>query len=69
MKTTQLFTGITSLGLGGLLWLLDKTKYVFVFGEDPLRRMSIYPAAFFGLLGMILIYNSLKPLFLGEEKE
>jgi hypothetical protein len=69
MKKTQFFAGITSLGAGGLLWLLDKTRYVFIFGEDPLRRMSIYPAAFFILLGLLLVLRSLKPVISVEVKK
>ena len=62
MKTKFLFIGVFSFGLAAVLWLLDKTRYVFIFGQDPMRRLIIYPAAFFGLLGLMFLFWSLKPV-------
>ncbi|MFC2065153.1 hypothetical protein ACFLXB_08685 [Chloroflexota bacterium] len=65
MKRTHFFLGIISLVAAGLLWLVDLTRWETSLGETFLAKVSIYPAAFFGLLGLVLIYWSLKPLLGG----
>ena len=62
MKTRFLLISVVTIVLAAVLWLLDKTRYVFIFGQDPMRKMIIYPAAFFGLLGLMFLFWSLKPV-------
>lgn len=63
MNKRQLFSGVASLGLALILTLLNFTKIETSFGETFLARVSIYPAAFFAFLGMLLIFLGLKPLW------
>jgi hypothetical protein len=63
MKKRQLISGVVSLGLALILTLLNFTKIETSFGETFLANVRIYPAAFFALLGGLLIYLGLKPLW------
>ena len=63
MKTKLLFTGAISMGIAAALALLDLTMIRISFSETPLSTMTIYPAAFFAFLGLLLMYNGLRPLW------
>ena len=60
---TKLFAGTISLGIAAALALLDLTKVKISFSETSLSTMTIYPAAFFALFGLLMIYNGLRPLW------
>lgn len=63
MKKIQFFTGLVSLGIAGALSLLDLTMIKVSLSNTSLSSMSIYPAAFFALLGVLWMYHGLKPLW------
>jgi len=63
MKKIQVYIGSFSLGIAGVLYLLDLTMIKVTFSNSPPSSMSIYPAAFFTLLGVLLMYHGLKPLW------
>jgi len=63
MKTKFFYAGSVSLGIAGGLFLLDLTTIKLSFSDTSLSTMSIYPAAFFALLGLLLVYYGLKPLW------
>jgi hypothetical protein len=63
MKGKHVFFGIVSLMAAGILVLLDVVKIEPTFAEDFVTRVQIYPAAFLGLLGLVLLYVGLKPLW------
>jgi len=63
MKIKQFYAGAISLGISSALVLLDLTKIKVSFSDMPVSTMTVYPAAFFALLGLLLIYHSLKPLW------
>ncbi len=63
MNKRRLYSGVASLGLALILTLLNFTKIETSFGETFLASVNIYPAAFFALLGMLLIFLGLKPLW------
>jgi len=54
MKKGLLISGAVSLVLAVVIFLLDLTKFKFFVGAT---NVKIYPAAFFGLLGLILIFR------------
>jgi len=43
--------------------LLDLTTIRISFSDTSLSTMAIYPAAFFALLGLLLMYYGLRPLW------
>jgi hypothetical protein len=57
VKKTQLILGAISLVLAALLALLDITEIV---GSAGRSHVTIYPAAFFALLGIVLVIRSIK---------
>ena len=63
MKTKLLYTGAISMGIAAALALLDLTMIRISFSDTSLSTMTIYPAAFFAFLGLLLIYNGLRPLW------
>lgn len=63
MKKKQFYSGIVALVLALVLTLLNFTKIETSFGETFLASVKIYPAAFFALLGILLVYLGLKPLW------
>jgi hypothetical protein len=63
MKGKHVFFGIVSLVAAGILVLLDVVKIEPSFAESIATRVQIYPAAFLGLLGLVLLYVGLKPLW------
>ena len=63
MKVKQFYTVVISLGISIALALLDLTKIKVPFSNTSVSTMTVYPVAFFVLLGLLLIYHSLKPLW------
>ena len=63
MKTKLFYAGAISMGIAAALALLDLTTIKMSFSDTSLSTMTIYPAAFFALLGLLLMYNGLKPLW------
>lgn len=63
MKTKQFYTGVVSLGIAAALALLDLTTIKLSFSDTSVSTMTIYPAAFFALLGLLLMYYGLRPLW------
>jgi hypothetical protein len=63
VKAKLLYTGAISLGIAAALALLDLTQIKISFSDTSLSTMTIYPAAFFAFLGLILMYNGLRPLW------
>jgi hypothetical protein len=54
MKKAQLIAGIVSLGLAIVLALLDLIKVEGFFGNGT---YTVYPAAAFCLLGLVLLFR------------
>lgn len=54
MKKNLIILGAVSLILAVVIALLDMFKYEFLVG---ITTIKIYPAAFFGLLGLVLIFR------------
>lgn len=69
MKAKQFYTGTVSLGISIALALLDLTKIKVSFSDTSASTMTVYPVAFFALLGLLLIYHGLKPLWRNWPKE
>ena len=63
MKKKQLYVGIISLGIASILATFNVTTFKTSFGETFLANVNIYPATFFALLGLLLIYTGLKTLW------
>jgi len=63
MKKKQFYAGIVSLGTASILALFNLGTIKTSFGETFLANVTVYPAAFFALLGLLLIYINLKPLW------
>lgn len=63
MKTKLFYTGAVSLGIAAAFALLDWTTIKVSFSDTSLSTMTAYPAAFFALLGLLLVYHGLKPLW------
>jgi uncharacterized membrane protein len=56
---TQLLIGIISLAVAAVLLLLGWVEVIRPMGNGTL---SVYPAGFFALLGVVLVFRSLKHL-------
>jgi predicted membrane channel-forming protein YqfA (hemolysin III family) len=63
MKTKLFYAGAISVGVSIALLLLDLTKIKVSFSDTSVSTMTVYPVAFFALLGLLLIYHGLKPLW------
>jgi len=63
MKKIQFYAGLVSLGIAIVLFLLNLTAIKISFSDTTLSTMSIYPVAFFALLGLLLVYHGLNPLW------
>ena len=63
MKTKLFYAGAISMGIAAALALLDLTTIKMSFSDTSLSTMTIYPAAFFVLLGLLLMYYGLRPLW------
>ena len=62
MKKIQFYAGSVSLVIAVALFLLDLITIKVSFSDTYVSTMTIYPAAFFALLGLLLVYRGLKPL-------
>jgi hypothetical protein len=63
MNTKQLYTGIGSLVIAGILALMDLTEISTSLSDTILAEINIYPAAFFALLGLLLIFLSVRSYY------
>jgi len=63
MKTKLFYTGAISMGIAAALALLDLTTIKLSFSDTSVSTMTVYPAAFFALLGLLLMYYGLRPLW------
>lgn len=63
MNKKQFYSGVVAVLLAVILMMVNLTKIETSFGETFLASVKIYPAAFFALLGILLIYLGLKPLW------
>ena len=61
MKKMQFYAGIVSLVIAAFFAVSNFTKIEMSFGETFLANVHAYPAAFFALLGLFLIFIGLKP--------
>lgn len=60
MKAKFIYTGAISLGIAAALMMLDLMKIKISFSEPSLSTMTFYPAAFFALLGLFMMYNGVR---------
>ena len=65
MKNTLLFAGFTSLVLAVVLYTIGYTNFIYEIGNG---QLLIYPAAFFALLSLVLIYRAVKYALITPEK-
>ena len=56
MKKGLVISGAVSLTLAVVIFLMDLTKFEFLAGAT---NVKIYPAAFFGLLGLVLVVRGI----------
>ena len=63
MKTKLFYAGAISMGIAAAFALLDLTTIKASFSESIMANITIYPATFFALLGLLLMYYSLRPLW------
>ena len=63
MKKKLFYAGVISMGIAAALALLDLTMIKISFSDTGLSTMTIFPAAFFALLGLLLMYYGLRPLW------
>jgi hypothetical protein len=56
-KRKQLLVGLSALAIAAVLFTLGATKYAIMVGSG---NATVYPAAFFGLLGVIQVYRSIR---------
>ena len=57
MQKTQLITGFLSLILAVISYALGYTNFIYEVGNG---QALLYPAAFFALLGMVLLYRAVR---------
>ena len=63
MKTKLLYSGAVSMGIAAVLVSLDLSMIKISLSKTSLSTMTVYPTAFFALLGLSLMYNGLRPLW------
>ena len=63
MKTKQLYAGVASLSIAAALVLLDLTTIKLSFSDTSVSTMTVYQSAFFAMLGLLLMYFGLRPLW------
>ena len=51
------------MGIAAALALLDLTMIKISFSDTSLSTMTLYPAAFFAILGLFLVYHGLRPFW------
>lgn len=62
MNNKLIYSGIVAWLFAAILAVLNLTRLETVLGEANLVNISVYPAAFFALLGLLLVFLGLKPL-------
>lgn len=62
MNKKQFYAGIGSVVIAAVFALLNLTIFETKFSETFLASIKIYPAAFFALLGLLLIVMGMTPL-------
>lgn len=60
MNKKSLIAGLVSLGIAAVFVALNLTKIVTSVGDSFLVNVIIYPAAFFAIVGVILIIRGLR---------
>jgi hypothetical protein len=63
MNKKNLIAGSLSIVIALVFAIARFTKVSMTFNQSYLPNVYIYPAAFFALLGLFLIYLGLKPLW------
>ena len=63
MNKKQFYVGLVTLGTAITLYSLDLTMIEISFSDTSLSTMTLYPAIFFALLGLSLMYQGLRPLW------
>ena len=63
MNKKQFYMGLITLGTAITLHSLDLTMIKISFSDTSLSTMTLYPAIFFALLGLSLMYQGLKALW------
>jgi len=63
MNNKQFYVGSVTLGIAITLHSLDLTMIKISFSDVTLSTMTIYPVAFFVLLGLSLMYYGIQPLW------
>jgi hypothetical protein len=63
MKTKLFYAGAVSMGIAAAFALLELTTIKASFNDTFLANVHIYPATFFALLGLLLMYFGLRPLW------
>ena len=67
MKKRQILAGGVCMMLAAVLMLLDLTFVKTSFGGAVQTNIQIYPAAFFGILGLVLIIRGAGPLWSSKQ--
>ena len=62
MKKKQILSGVGCLVLAAVLVLLDLTFLKTSFSGAVQTNVQLYPAVFFGLLGLVLVVRGTIPL-------
>ena len=57
MQKTLLIAGFSALGLAVILYALGYTNFIYEFGNG---QALLYPAAFFALLELVLLYRAVR---------
>jgi len=60
MKRLKFYAGAGALAVAAVLAVLDMTRLEASSGGAFLSEVRVYPAAFFALLGVLLIFQALK---------
>ena len=63
MKTKLIYTAMISIVIAAALAFFDLTMIKISFSDTSVSTMTIYPAAFFALLGLLLMHHGLRPFW------
>lgn len=63
MRTKLFYAGAISMGIAAVFALLDITTIKASFSDTFIANVNIYPATFFALLGLLLMYFGLRSLW------
>jgi hypothetical protein len=61
MNKKSIYTGVGCLIVAGALALFDVTKIEASLSEPIVTAIRIYPATFFALLGLVLLFLGARP--------